>query len=185
MAYLTQQQLDVLGFKALGENVKVSDKAAIYNPELIAIGDNSRIDDFCIVSGEVNIGRFCHITPMCLVAGGAPGIKLYDFCTLAYGVKIFAQSDDYSGASMVNSLIPRKFKNEFFAAVTLSKHVIIGAGSTVMPGVTIAEGCAVGAMSLVTKTTQSWGIYVGIPAKRIKNRDKNLLTLEKQFLREI
>lgn len=185
MAYFTQQQLDNMGFKALGKNVRISDKAAIYNPEQISIGDNSRIDDFCVVSGLVSIGSYCHITPMCLVAGGSPGITLADFCTLAYGVKVFAQSDDYSGATMVNSLIPKKFKNELFAPVSLGRQTIVGAGATIMPGVTLAEGCAVGAMSLVTKTTLPWSIYTGIPARRLKDRKRDLLQLEQQFLREI
>lgn len=185
MAYFTQKQLEDMGFKAIGKNVRISDKAAIYNPEHISIGDNSRIDDFCVVSGNVSIGSYCHITPMCLLAGGTPGIILDDFCTLAYGVKVFSQSDDYSGSTMVNSLIPKKFKNELFAPVILARQTIVGAGVTIMPGVTLAEGCAIGAMSLITKSTQPWGIYTGVPARRIKDRKRDLLQLEQQFLREI
>lgn len=185
MAYLNSIQLADIGFKKLGKNVKISDKAAIYNPELIEIGDSSRVDDFCILSGRVVIGSYCHVTPMCLLAGGEPGIVLADFCTLAYGVKIFSQSDDYSGTSMVNSLIPKKYKLETFAPVVLEKQVIIGAGSMVLPGVIIAEGCSVGAMSLVTKSTNAWGVYCGIPAKRFKERSKALLELEYVFLKEI
>lgn len=185
MAYLTQQQLESMQFKSLGKNVKVSDKAAIYNADQISLGDNCRIDDFCIVSGNVTIGRFCHVTPMCLLAGGLPGITLDDFCTLAYNVKVFAQSDDYSGATMVNSLVPKKFKNETFAAVVLGRQTIIGTGSIIMPGVVLAEGCSVGAMSLVTNSTQPWGIYVGIPARRVKDRKQDLLQLEQQFLQEM
>lgn len=185
MAYYSEDQLVAMGFKRLGRNVKVSDKASIYNCEQIEIGDNSRIDDFCVISGRVEIGRFCHITPMCLVAGGEPGVFLDDFCTLAYGVKVFSQSDDYSGESMVNSLIPKKFKKEFFAPVTLGRHVIVGAGATVFPGVHVAVGCSVGAMALITKSTQPWGIYAGVPARRIKERKQELLQLEKHFLTEI
>lgn len=185
MAYLTRKQLDNLGFKFLGENVKISDKASIYNFEQIEIGDNSRIDDFCIISGKVKIGDYCHITPMCLVAGGEKGIYLDDFCTLAYGVKIFSQSDDYSGETMVNSLIPKKYKNEKKEKVVLKRQVIVGAGSMIMPGVTVAEGCSIGAMSLINKNTEPHGIYLGTPAVRIKDRKKDFLTLEKQFLEEI
>ncbi len=185
MAYLTKVELEELGLKYCGINVKISNKAAIYNPEMISIGDNSRVDDFCIISGNVSIGRFCHITPMCLVAGGEPGVFLKDFCTLAYGVKLFAQSDDYSGETMVNSLIPKKFKNEIFSPVVLEKQTIIGAGTVILPGVTIQEGCSVGSMALVTKTTEPWGIYAGIPAKRIKERKRDLIQLEKLFLKEI
>lgn len=184
MAYLTVEELKSLGFKKMGKNVKVSDKASIYNPELISIDDYSRIDDFCVVSGKVEIGKYVHITPMCLIAGGEPGVYLSDFCTLAYGVKIFAQSDDYSGETMVNSLIDTRFKSEVFARVLLLKHVVIGTNSVVLPGVTIAEGCSAGAMSLFNKSTDAWGIYVGSPAKRIKERKKDLLGLEKLFLEE-
>ena len=184
MAYLSKEALKTMGFKALGENVKISDKANIYNPESIEIDDSSRIDDFCILSGNVKIGKYCHITPMCLIAGGEPGIDLSDFCTLAYGVKIFAQSDDYSGETMVNSLIPKKFKNECLAKVVINRQVIVGAGAIVFPGVTVGEGCSIGAMALVNKNTSPWGIYVGNPAKRIKERKKDLLDLEKQFLQE-
>ncbi|EMP55952.1 acetyltransferase [Marinobacter santoriniensis NKSG1] len=184
MAYLSNDIVKSMGFRSLGENVRISDKACIYNADQIEIGDNSRIDDFCVISGRVKIGRFCHITPMCLIAGGEPGVFLSDFCTLAYGVKVFSQSDDYSGETLTNSLIPKKFKNEYFAEVRLGKHVIVGAGSTVFPGVSVEEGCSVGAMSLVTASTEPWGIYVGVPVRRIGDRKKNLLKLEKTFLRE-
>ncbi|MNE19918.1 dTDP-4-amino-4,6-dideoxy-D-glucose acyltransferase [compost metagenome] len=184
MAYLSQIQLESMGFKKLGKDVKVSDKASIYNADQIELGDHARIDDFCSISGRVTIGRFNHITPMCLIAGGLRGVVLDEFCTLAYGVKVFAQSDDYSGATLANSLIPKKFKNEFFAAVSLERHVIVGTNAVIFPGVTLAEGCAVGAMSLVTKSTVPWGIYTGIPAKRIKERSRELLKRESEFLEE-
>lgn len=184
MGYLNELQLKEIGFRRLGKNVKISDKASIYNPESIELGDYSRIDDFCVISGCVVVGKYCHITPMCLVAGGSPGIYLSDFSTFAYGVKVFAQSDDYSGLTLTNSLIPKKYKSEIFAPVKIGRHVIVGAGSIIFPGVDIEEGCAIGAMTLVNKSTLPWGIYVGNPAKRLKERKQNLLELEKKFLME-
>lgn len=185
MAYLSQIQLEKLGFKFLGNNVKISDKASIYNPETIEIDDNSRIDDFCVISGMVKIGKYNHITPLCLIAGGEKGVFLDDFCTLAYGVKVFSQSDDYSGNSMVNSLIPKIYKKEEISTVRIERQVIVGAGSIVMPGVIIAEGCSVGAMTLVNKSTKPWGVYIGTPAKRVKERKQDLLKLEAKFLEEV
>lgn len=182
MAYLTEENLESMGFKKLGHNIKISDRASIYNADQIEIGDNSRIDDFCVISGLVKIGSYCHITPMCLVAGGVPGLEMEDFCTLAYGVKLFTQSDDYSGESMVNSLIPQKFKKEIFKSVKLERHTIVGSGSIILPGVQIGIGCSIGAMSLVKQSTDPWGIYAGSPAKRIKERSRNLLNFEKFFL---
>jgi acetyltransferase-like isoleucine patch superfamily enzyme len=171
-----------MGFAALGQNVLISDRAAIYSPDLIEIGDNSRIDDFCSVSGRVKIGAYCHVTVMCMVAGGSPGVFMNDFVTLAYGVKVFSQSDDYSGATMANSLIPKEYKAEKFASVTLGRQVIVGTNSVIMPGANIADGCAIGAMSLVLNNTEPWGIYVGSPAVRLKDRSRDLLELEARFL---
>lgn len=182
MAYLSDKELLSMGFKRLGSNVKISDKAAIYDCHKIEIGDNSRVDDFCIVSGNVVIGRNTHITPQCLVAGGSPGIIIGDFIALAYGVKVFAQSDDYSGETMVNSTIPKKYKAEIFEAVSIGKHSIVGAGSIIMPGVEVSEGSAIGANSLVIKSTEPWSINVGSPSRKIKERSRDLLNLEKKYL---
>ncbi len=61
MAFLSQEALEQFNFKKLGSNVLISDKASIYSPELIEIDDCSRIDDFCVISGRVSIGRNVHI----------------------------------------------------------------------------------------------------------------------------
>lgn len=182
MAFLTESALKDLGFKSLGKKVKISDKASIYNPEQIEIGDYSRIDDFCVISGKVSIGRNVHIAIFCNVAGGDLGVTLEDFCGLAYGCQVFSQSDDYSGKTLTNPTIPEKFKDVHRSPVILRRHVIVGASSVVLPGVTIEEGTSIGAMSLVTKSTEAWSIYFGIPAKRLKSRKKDLLTLEQEYL---
>ena len=113
MSYYSDEQLKQMEFKYIGKNVKISDRVSIYNCEQIEIGDNSRIDDFCVLSGKIRIGRNVHITPQCLVAGGEKGIIFEDFTTISYQVQIFTQSDDYSGATMTNSTIPVKYKNEY------------------------------------------------------------------------
>lgn len=185
MAYYTQNELENMNFMYLGKNVKVSDKASIYNSSQIEIGDNSRIDDFCVISGNIKIGRNVHITPMCLIAGGEKGIILEDFTTISYGVQIFTQSDDYSGKTMTNSTIPVKFKKEFKKEICIKKFSIVGAGSIILPGIVLEEGTSVGAMSLVRKSTEPWSIYIGVPAKKLRNRSRDLLELEKQYLNEI
>lgn len=182
MAYLSDLQLQSMGFKSLGKQVKISDRASIYNADHIEIGDYSRIDDFCVISGKIKVGRNVHITPQCLVAGGLPGIAIEDFVALAYGVKVFTQSDDYSGLKMTNSTVPKKYKNEFMATVTICKHSIIGAGSIIMPGVQINQGSSIGANSLLLMSTEPWSIYAGSPAIKIKNRKRDLLELEKEYL---
>jgi len=182
MPFLSQQQLESMGFRSLGKNVRISDKAAIYNPEQIEIGDHSRIDDFCVVSGKVSIGRNVHIAVFCNVAGGSEGITFEDFSGLAYGCHVFSQSDDYTGRTLTNPTVPSQFKREFKKAVRLGRHCIVGTNSLIFPGVILAEGCSVGAMSMVTKSTEEWGVYSGIPARRLKDRKRDLLVLEQTYL---
>jgi len=182
MAYLTDAQLSEIGFASLGRNVKISDKASLYNVDQIEIGSFSRIDDFCVLSGRIAIGRNVHVTPQSLVSGGRAGAILADFTTLAYGVKVIAQSDDYSGATMTNSTVPTKYKMEVEAPVTIGRQAILGAGAIVLPGVRIGEGCSVGAGSVVLSSVPAWTIVAGVPAKFIKNREQGLLVHERAYL---
>lgn len=184
MSFCTREQLEQLGFKSIGINVRISDKASIYNHNEIEIGDNSRIDDFCVISGRVTIGCNVHIAVFCNVAGGEKGIVFEDFSGLAYGCQVFSQSDDYSGKSLTNPTVPDKYKQETKAAIHIGRHCIVGTSSIILPGVTLAEGTSVGAMTMVTKNTESWSIYFGVPAKKIKNRRRDLLMLERQYLEE-
>lgn len=184
MTYLTEQELSNIGFKSIGKNVKISDSTKIYNAEQIEIGDNSRIDDFCVLSGKISIGKNVHIAVFCNIAGGIGGIEIHDFAGFAYYVNAFTQTDDYSGMSLTNPTIPKIYKKEKIGSLKIGKHSIIGSNSIIMPNAHIAEGCSVGAMSLVSKATKPWGIYLGIPAKRIKERKQELLKMEMLYLEQ-
>jgi galactoside O-acetyltransferase len=148
------------------------------------IGDYSRIDDFCVISGKVTIGRNVHVAVFCNVGGGELGVTLDDFSGLAYGCHVFSQSDDYSGRTLTNPTVPAKYKCEIKSPVHIKRHSIVGVSSVIFPGVTLAEGTSIGAMSLVTKSTEEWSVYFGVPAKRLKARKRELLELEKDYLQE-
>ena len=178
--FYTDNEIEKFGFKHLGQNVKISRYANIYHPNLVDIGNNVRIDDFCILSGTINLGSFIHIGAYCGLYGGS-SITLEDFSGLSARVLVYSISDDYSGKYMTNPTVAEEFKNEIRNPVLIKKHSIIGAGSIILPGVIIEEGCAIGAASLVNKSTDPWGIYAGVPVKLLKLRSKEILLLEKKF----
>jgi acetyltransferase-like isoleucine patch superfamily enzyme len=185
-SYLEISELKALGFNSLGKNVLIARKASIYNPSKISIGDYARIDDFCILSagqGGIHIGRYVHIACYCSLIG-ASSIIMHDFSGLSSRVTIYSSTDDFSGEAMPHPTIPEKFRRVFSKPVVLNKHVLIGTGSTILPGVELGEGAAVGAMSLVNKSCDVFGVYAGIPAKKLKERKRNLLQLEKELLNE-
>ena len=182
MAFYSREELESLGFKKLGKNISISKKASLYHTDTMEIGDNSRIDDFCLITGKVILGRNVHIAPYCNVDGGDKGIYFGDFSGLAYACHAITRSDYYSGESLTNPTIPSQFKSITNEKVVLGRHVILGAMSMILPGITLAEGSSVGANSLVTRDTESWSMYFGSPAKRIKARSKKLLEMEKEYL---
>ncbi|HCP99121.1 MAG TPA: galactoside O-acetyltransferase [Pseudoalteromonas sp.] len=187
MGILSRQQLIDIGFKSVGENVLVSDKASIYGAGNISIGDNVRIDDFVVLSageGGIQIGNYIHIAVFSSLIG-AGRITLSDFCNISSRVSIYSSSDDYSGEYMTNPMVPSKFTNVTQASVFLGEHVIVGAGSVILPNVQLAKGCAVGALALVTKSFEEFNMLAGSPAVIIKKRKKNLLNLESIMLNEI
>ena len=82
---------------------------------------------------------------------------------------------------MTNPCLPEDVTNTVHKDVFIGKHVVIGSGSIVLPGVSLGDGCAVGAMSLVNRSFKSPKIIVGIPAKEIKSRKLNIFDLEKKI----
>lgn len=184
MAFLTEEKLSQMGFKYIGKNVKISDKASIYNLAKITIGNNVRIDDFCILSagvGGIEIGDFVHIACYCSLIGNAR-IHLGEFTGISGRVSIYSSNDDYSGNFLTNPNIPERFKNVTSQEVVLGKHALVGVGTIILPGVRIGEGAAVGAHSLVKKNCAPFMIYGGNPAMPIKERSRKLLELERLFL---
>ena len=180
-SFYTEKELLQIGFKSIGKGVLISHKASIYNAENICIGNNVRIDDFCILSGHIIIGNNVHIAASVFLFGGDTGIVINDFVGISSRCVVYAESDDYAGTAMTNPTLPDKYRNIYKGTVIFEKHTIIGSGCTVLPGVVIKEGTSVGSMSLINKSLDSWGMYVGIPCRRIKERNKQLLILEKQF----
>lgn len=185
MAFLSREMVVKMGFKSVGSNVYISEHATFYNCKNISIGNNVRVDDFCVFSAGagIEIGAYVHIAAHCLVLG-AGLIKLSDFSGLSSRVSLYSSTDDYSGSSMTNPMVPDDFKKVYSADVTLGKHVIVGSGSVVLPGITLEDGVAIGALSLVTKDCKAFGVYAGNPVRRIKERKRDLLEFENNFIKK-
>lgn len=181
--YYTENDLKNAGFRKLGKDIKIHSRSSIYGVENISLGDHVRVDDFTIIiaSGKVEVGSHVHIANHCYI-GATYGVVLEDFAGVAHGTKIFTASDDYSGEWLTGPTVPREFTAGTHGQVTVGRHAIIGAGSIILPGCSIGEGSAVGAMSLVNRNLEPWGLYFGIPAKRKKDRSKDLLALERRVL---
>ena len=184
MAMLSRDALEALGFAAVGQNVQISDRASFYGASRIHLGSHIRIDDFCVLSagvGGIFIGNHVHIAVYSSLIG-AGKISISDFGNISSRVAIYSSNDDYSGATMTNPTVPSEYTGVVHADVFLGKHVIVGSGSVILPGLTLEEGVAIGALSLVHKNCEAFGIYAGNPARRIKERKRDLLEMERRLM---
>ncbi|PAF45157.1 acyltransferase [Helicobacter sp. 11S02596-1] len=180
-SFYTQEELQNLGLKSLGKNVLLSKKASIYDAKNISIASNVRIDDFVILSGHINIGNFVHISTGSVLMSKEAGIILEDFSCVSIQCKILGSSDDFTGEALVGPCVPMQYRQITSKPIVLAQHSLLGCNSVILPGGGLATGVSVGAMSLVNRKTRPWGIYFGIPARRIAERSKELLELKKAF----
>lgn len=181
-SFYSEDELQTLGLKRVGKNVQISRKASFYSVENITVGNNVRIDDFCILSGRIELEDYIHIAAYAALYGGDAGISMKSFSCVSSRTLVYAVNDDYSGAAMTNPTVPDEFRRVTEAPVIIGRHALIGSGSVILPGVEIGEGVSVGSMSLVNATLKEWGIYAGIPAAYKKPRAKDLLACERKLL---
>ena len=172
-SFLSREEIAEIGFKACGKDVNISRFARFYSPDKISIGDNVRIDDFCILSGNITLGSNIHISAY-VALYGAEGIELEDYTGISARSTIYSAMDDFSGEYLIGPIHPQEYTNVTGGKVCVKKFTQIGANVLIFPNLTIGEGCVVGACSMVRGNLSPWGIYYGIPAKRMKERKMSL-----------
>lgn len=183
-SFYSRDELANLGLKCFGEDVLISRKASFYSAGHIALGSRVRIDDFCILSGKIIIGDNVHISAGCFLFAGDAGINFGNFSGASAHCTIYALTDDFSGDFLVNSTIPSPYRNVNGSHVEIADFVQIGTGCTVLPGVHLGTGAAIGAMSLINSDLEEFCIYHGVPARKVKKRNKGLLSLANEYMKE-
>lgn len=183
-SFYNEDELSEIGFLHYGKDVLISRKASIYGANSISIGDNVRIDDYCLLSGRIVIGSYVHIAAYSALYGGEKGIFISDYVNVSSRVSVYSINDDYSGDTLTNPMVPERYKNVKSQSVYIEKHVIIGSTCVILPGVTLAEGSAFGCFSFINHNSDPWTINVGIPFNKIRNRSKELLKKEQLLLHE-
>lgn len=173
-SFYSEEEIAQLGLRKYGHHVLISRKASIYSPGKISLGNHVRIDDFCILTGEITLGNFIHISAYSAMYGKY-GIEMEAYSGLSPRCLVFSASDDFSGNYLISPMAPEQYTNVTGGKVTIKRFVQVGAGTIILPCVTIHEGVAVGALSLVKKDLDAWSIFAGNPLRFIKPREKELL----------
>lgn len=111
----------------------------------LVAGENVRFGIGCSVFGKVEIGDNVMIAPGVVLAGGNHGIAR-------------------EAGHMMFQACPQSL------GIRIRDDVWLGANTTVLDGVSIGQGCIIGAGSVVTRDTEPYGVYAGNPARLIRYR---------------
>jgi len=126
-----------------GKNVNI-EHGAYFTPGL-SIGDRSGVGINCELNGPITIGRDVMM---------GPEVVIYT-----------------SGHEFGSTDIPMMDQGSTAAKpVIIGDDVWIGRRAIIMPGVTIGNGCVIGAGAVVTKDMPPYSVAVGVLAKVVKNR---------------
>jgi acetyltransferase-like isoleucine patch superfamily enzyme len=181
----TRDELERMHFAALGENVRVHRTVTFFGCQHLRIGNNVRIDCQAILSageGGLFVGNHVHLAAGVFIFGAGGQVVLEDFSGLSSRVTIYTATDDYSEGYLTNPTVPDQYRKVVSGSVILRRHVIVGASSVIMPGVELGLGASVGALSFVTKSVPDFTIVFGCPARKVGERGRKLLDLERTFL---
>lgn len=132
--------------KKSGKNILINGNIVFENPDKISLGNNVGINTRCWISGtgELEIEDNVIIGPH----------------TIIHTANHNFHQKNRSIASQGHTL----------GKIKIESDVWIGAGAIILAGVTLKKGSIIAAGAVVTKSTTSYGIYGGVPAKLIKKR---------------
>ena len=180
MAFMTREEVEALGLAAVGHDVLIDRDARIIGAARTRIGSHVRIDAFAVLSAGrdgITIGNHVHVAAHCFIAGAAH-VHLDDFSGLSGRTSIYSSTDDYTDGALTGPTVPDELRDVDSRPVRVGRHVVVGAGSVILPVVTIHDGAAVGAMSLVRRDVAPFDIVAGQPARPIGKRSRRILELE-------
>lgn len=161
-----------------GKNLILEDNVSLnaLSENGISLGDHVSIarDSILFCTGiiayrgkGITIGDRTGISARAYFAGQG-GISIGSDVIMGPNVQIFSENHAYADTSLTI-----KEQGVVKQPVAIGNNCWIGAGSTVLAGVTLGDGCVVAAGSVVTKSFPANSVIAGIPAKLIKTRGEN------------
>jgi acetyltransferase-like isoleucine patch superfamily enzyme len=175
---------DNVQFHSCGADVRVDDWVRITRPELVDIGSHVAIDFGFYCSVRMTIGDYVHISPHVSVVGGIDGFLAIDsFITISSGSRLVCNGETFSGEGLVGPFIPKEFRDRLKCApIRMERFSSVASNAVILAGCALAEGSVVGAGSVLTKSTEPWTVYAGVPARPIKKRPADIM---KAFARKM
>ena len=140
------------------------------------IPESTNVWQFCVIFPKAQIGENCNICSHCLIEND---VKIGNNVTIKSGVQVWdgimIEDNVQVGANVTftNDRYPRaKNPNWIMERTLIKKGASIGAGCTLLCGITIGENAMIGAGSVVTKDVPAGELWLGNPAKFVRKIEK-------------
>lgn len=146
----------------LGQDVFLAQFVNLYG---CSIGDYSRIGTFVEIQKGVHIGSNCKIQSHSFIC---EGVRIKNRVFIGHGVTFI--NDKLPKTTNLDGTIKRK-GDWTCTETTIEEEASIGSGSTILCGINIGRGAVIGAGSVVTKNVPDGQVWVGNPAKPLKEQD--------------
>jgi acetyltransferase-like isoleucine patch superfamily enzyme len=133
----------------------------------ISIGANCRIHEFALVysyGGSIRIGDRVTVNPFCVLYGHG-GLEIGNDVRIAAHVVIIPANHIFAESGR-----PITEQGVRAQGVVIEDDIWIGTGARILDGIRLSRGCVIGAGSVVTRSTEPFGVYAGVPARLIKTR---------------
>ena len=137
------------------------------------IGEQTLVWQFCVILPGAFIGKNCNINCHVFIENDViigdnvtikPGVQIWDGLRLEDNVFIGPN------VTFTNDRYPRskEYPTEFQQTI-IKSGASIGANATILGGIIIGQNAMIGAGSVVTKNIPANELWVGNPAKKIRN----------------
>ena len=146
----------------LGQDVFLAQFVNLYG---CSIGDYSRIGTFVEIQKGVHIGSNCKIQSHSFIC---EGVRIKNRVFIGHGVTFI--NDKLPKTTNLDGTI-KKNGDWTCTETTIEDEASIGSGSTILCGINIGRGAVIGAGSVVTKNVPDGQVWVGNPAKPLKEQD--------------
>lgn len=142
-------------------NLKLGKGSHISELTYISVADESGAPSFLSIGEKTYIGQFNNMR----CAGQK--ITIGSHCLISQGVSIIGSNHSVDKADLIQAQ-----QSEIASGgVIIEDDVWIGCNAIILPGVCIAKGSVIAAGAVVTNDTSPYGIYAGIPARKINERN--------------
>lgn len=157
--FFSREELLSVGFTSVGRDTQVSRRASLIGVSG-TLGDFTRVDDFVVLKGTMNLGRAVHISSFCIIAGSSAPVTIGDLVAIGAYTAVYGSSDNYRSDLLTGPLARRDLVDPIVGPVRIERGALVGAHCVVLPNSVVGEFATIGAHCIVSRPIRAGEMVV-------------------------